>query len=303
MAGNRGDFAVSRDHVTAIADQYGVIEACHYILYCCGRKGLESRTQWSKASFYRYCSVTKGRARESEATLIEGGFVTKVRDGKHPIFEIQDSNAAGHIWLPKTFIMGANDEVPPLRLLVQTACPDTLLLLLEVYWRNNVAEDGCCLEVSVSYEGGDSLADCAQFSVRGFTRTDRIDFSLEMGAALENPSEALTTLLDLGLVLEVPFAFSCWGGEPLFPLIHPYTRQIVYEVTDAAYNRLPDEYNFLYDEYEYVLLLPRHMKHPVLRGGFVPRYVQQTELSKAGLYKTNERIQNWVSSYQRYIKE
>lgn len=303
MAGSNGDFAVSRAHVTAISEQHGITEACHYILYSCGRKGIGPRTQWSKASFQRYCAVTKTRATASEAKLIEGGFVNKVRDGKHPIFEIQDGDTTEYIWLPKTFVVGADDEVPPLRLLLQTADKDALMLLLEVYWRNNIAEDGCFLDASVVYEGGDSLAEHAQLSAKGFTRTDRIDFSLDIKAALDNPDEALKTLLGLGLVLEVPFVFACCGGEPLFPLIHPYTREDVYEVTDAAYDLLPEKYTFLFDEHDYVLLLPRHMKRPALRGGFVPRYLQQTELSKAGLWKTKERIEYWERLYQRDIKD
>lgn len=77
----------------------------------------------------------------------------------------------------------------------------------------------------------------------------------------------------------------------------------MYEVTDAAYDLLPEKYTFLFDEHDYVLLLPRHMKRPALRGGFVPRYLQQTELSKAGLWKTKERIEYWERLYQRDIKD
>ena len=85
---NSGDFAVAYDRVIAITEQLGAKEVAHYLIYCCGRKGTLAGTRWSKHALTRYLDIPARKAYLSEQRLIDAGFVTKVKEGKHPKFDI-----------------------------------------------------------------------------------------------------------------------------------------------------------------------------------------------------------------------
>jgi len=136
---NSGDFAVAYDRVIAITEQLGAQEVAHYLIYCCGRKGTLAGTRWSKNALTRYLDIPVRKAYLSEQKLIDAGFVTKVKEGKHPKFDIAPSETGEYLWLPKTFITGAVDERPPLKLLWQTGSTEIFRLMMDYYWLTDIS--------------------------------------------------------------------------------------------------------------------------------------------------------------------
>jgi hypothetical protein len=73
-----------------------------------------------------------------------------VKGGTHPRYEIQawqeprkkTPSPPEWIFLPNTFVTGAADETQPLELLRQTQDPMALRLAVDLYYAQNLAEDG-----------------------------------------------------------------------------------------------------------------------------------------------------------------
>ncbi len=101
-----GFFAVSLDQFRKISEQHGMPECCLYLIYCCGSDRTNTHTMWSKHALTKRTSISVRRAQRAEQNLIDGGYVTKLRGGKHPKFRIERSELDDAAWLPMAFIEG-----------------------------------------------------------------------------------------------------------------------------------------------------------------------------------------------------
>ena len=299
-----GFFAIEYDIALKIIDEYGVNTACHFITQCSGRSGLGKKTSWSKHAVHRYAGLSVRVAMKTEANLIEGGYVTKTRGGKHPRFTLADSQADTIAWIPHSFVTGTlAEECSPLKLIRQTSSDDTLRLMLDLYWRQDIANEGGFNFIYRRYECSQKIAELGAFSIYAFDKTTQLIAEEDFIKPYGDWSAAYEILLSTGLVYEVPYLFDSEDGLPLFPLINPYTEEPLSDLETVAIESLPDQFAYIASNHDYCLMVPSHIKKPVLKSLLFPRYRQHTEMMKAGYATTQERVEAARCLYQRHIKD
>ena len=304
---DNGFFAVSLEAFHAICDELGMNECCLYIIYCCGSDKTNTKTKWSINALKNRTEISVRRAQKAASNLVDSGYVTKIKGGKHPTFFIKRRQDEDAVWLPKTFVNGANNEIAPLELIRRTGDHMIFRLIVDCYWHCDIAEDGGIGELWCSYDK-EHIANHAHFSVVGFSRSNSmtVDNSGLTEAHRDRSSNSplalfwnrLQILIDLGLIYEVPTIFDSEDGEPVVPLINPFDQQPIEELTERAYEVLPDQYHPSMCTYDYTTLILKTMQSAALKGVYVLRYRQHTEKTKAGYAKTMERIDNFKCLYQ-----
>lgn len=299
-----GFFAIEYDIALKIIDEYGVNTACHFITQCSGRSGLGKKTSWSKHAVHRYAGLSVRVAMKTEANLIEGGYVTKTRGGKHPRFTLADSQADTIAWIPHSFVTGTlAEECSPLKLIRQTSSDDTLRLMLDLYWRQDIVNEGGFNFIYRRFERSQKIAELGAFSIYAFDKTTQLIAEEDFIKPYGDWSAAYEILLSTGLVYEVPYLFDSEDGLPLFPLINPYTEEPLSDLETVAIESLPDQFAYIASNHDYCLMVPSHIKKPVLKSLLFPRYRQHTEMMKAGYATTQERVEAARCLYQRHIKD
>ena len=299
-----GFFAIEHDIVMKIIDEYGLNTACHFITQCSGRSGLGKKTSWSKNSVHRYAGLSVRVAMKTEANLIEGGYLIKTRGGKHPRFTLADSQADTIAWIPHSFITGTLvGECSPLKLIRQTSSADTLRLMLDLYWRQDIVNEGGFNFMYQAFERSEKIAESGAFSIYTFDLLPKLMSEKDFIAPYEDSAQAYMTLKGTGLAYEVPYLFDAEDGLPMFPLINPYTEEPLSDIETIATDCLPDEFTYIGSIHDYTLMVPSHIKKPVLKTLLFPRYRQHTEMMKAGYAATMERIESIRCLYQRHIKD
>ena len=294
---NSGDFAVAYDRITAITEQLGAQEAAHYLIYCCGRKGTLPSTRWSKNALTRHLDISVRKAYLSEQRLIDAGFVTKVKEGKHPKFDIAPSETGEYLWLPKTFITGAAGEVPPLKLLWQTGSVEVFRLMMDYYWLTDISQEGGLWQIWKDYKS-EKMGDHAQFNLIAFNDTVTRTADPSFDERYESLWEAFNIILDLGLIYEVPYLFTS-EGEIVFPLINPFTQEELPQLTHAFEERMPELYLSASCTHDYCLLVPRHMTSPEVKALFIPKYRPHNQRYAEALDISEQRINQGICLYQR----
>ena len=293
---NTGDFAVAYDHIMAITEQLGPQEAAHYLIFCCGRKGTLPTTRWSKNAVTKYLGISVRKTHLSEKSLIDAGFVTKVREGKHPIFEISPSDTDEYLWLPKTYITGAADESPTLNLLWQTGSTEVFRLMMDYYWLTDIYQEGGLWQIWKDYES-EKLGDHAQFRFFGFKDEGNLAAERFFVERYESLWEAFNVILDLGLIYDVPYLFTS-EGEIVFPLIHPFTQEELTQLTETPKEKMPDEYFGVMSIFDYCLLVPRHIMSPEVRSLYIPKYRPHNQRYAEALEISERRINQGLCFYQ-----
>ena len=299
-----GFFAIEYDIVMKIIDAYGLNTACHFITQCSGRSGLGKKTSWSRNSVTNYAGLSVRAAMKTEANLIEGGYLTKTRGGKHPLFTLADSKADTVAWIPHSFVTGTlAGECSPLKLIRQTSSEDTLRLMLDLYWRQDIVNEGGFNFMCRRFERSQKIAELAAFSIYAFDGTTQLIADEHFIEPYDDWSAAYEILLSTGLVYEVPYLFDSEDGLPLFPLINPYTEEPLSDLETVAIESLPDQFAYNASIHDYCLMVPSHIKKPALKSLLFPRYRQHTQMMKAAYAATMERIESTRCLYQRHIKD
>ena len=293
---NTGDFAVAYDHIMAITEQLGPQEAAHYLIDCCGRKGTLPTTRWTKNAVTKYLGISVRKTHLSEKSLIDAGFVTKVREGKHPIFEISPSETGEYLWLPKTFITGAANERPPLKLLWQTGSIEVFRLMMDYYWLTDIYQEGGLWQIWKDYES-EKLGEHAQFKFFGFSETGTLTADPSFYGRYESLWEAFNVILDLGLIYEVPY-LSTSEGEIVFPLIHPFTQEELPQLTEQPQEKMPHEYSGVISTFNYCLLIPKHIVSPEVMSLYIPKYRPHNQRYAEALEISEQRINLGLCLYQ-----
>jgi len=309
-----GFFSVSLSRFEAITEDLGMNECCLYLIYCCGTGKSNVTTRWSVNALHKYTRIGVRRGVKSASLLRECGFVTQTRGGKHPIHEIERDKDDECVWLPKSFVMGVANEDSPLERIRQTDDQLALRLCINLYWRCDIANDGGIdqSEACVIYEKA-LLTTHNQFNVFGFKKGGKQCRPNILHTPHADESQAndyqpfwdrLQLLEDIGLIYECPTLFDSDGGEPICPLINPFTELPITEITDLASQVKPDWFDVHQAVHEYVSLVPKHYRSVTLRGVYILRYRQQTAKTASGYAATMERITDYLKClYQGGIKE
>lgn len=309
-----GFFSISLNRFEAITEDLGMNECCLYLIYCCGTGKSNLTTRWSVTALNKYTRIGVRRGVKSASLLRECGFVSQTRSGKHPIHEIERDKDDECVWLPKSFVMGIADEDSPLERIRQTDDQLALRLCVNLYWCCDIANDGGIdqSDACVLYEKT-LLTTHNQFNVLGFKKdgkqcrpstlhTPHMD---ESYANKYQPFwERLQLLEDIGLIYECPTLFDSVDGEPICPLINPFTELPITDITDLVSEVKSDWIEQHECKYDFNPLVPKHYKGVVLRGVYILRYRQQTAKTASGYAATMERIDDYLKClYQGGIKE
>jgi hypothetical protein len=300
-----GVFSVCLDVFYQAVD-LGLNEACLYLVYARGTGRTNEESSWSNNALTKYAGVSRGRAIKAQARLLESGLVTKIKEGKHPRFKLLMSSDSELVWMPNEIITGTADELTIIARVRQASDPMLLRLLVDLYAKANIAEDGG-VSSEVAFQGFSKklIAEHKQFNVFGFTADCRsvyennpaarphIDLSLGRDERSELFFSRIRTLEDVGAIYFIPTLFDSEGGEVLLSLVDPFTQQEVLSLTKAAETMLPEEYEPAFCDHDYVLPIPRHLVSATIMGVIVLRYRQRTKLTKAGYAATQERVKNW----------
>jgi hypothetical protein len=309
VADSGGFFSVCLE-VFYQAVELGLNEACLYLVYARGTGRGNAESSWSNNALTKYAGVSRGRAIKAQERLLESGLVTKIKGGKHPRFKLSIASDSDLAWMPNELITGVGDEVTVLERVRQTADPMLLRLLVDLYSKANIAEDGgVSSEVVFQSFSKKPVAKHKQFNVFGFSVehlsayqenpivSPHVDPSLSRDERCGLFFGRVTALEDLGAIYFIPTVFESETGEVLFPLVDPFTQFEVMPLTKAAEAMLPEEYAAVFYEFDYVIPIPRHLGLATVMGVVVLRYRQQTNLTKAGYAATKERVEKWSTLF------
>ena len=218
-------FAIEHDVVMDIIDSYGLNTACHFITQCSGRSGLGKKTSWSRNSVTKYAGISVRAAMKTEANLIKGGYLAKTKGGKHPRFSLTVSDEGNIAWLPHSFITGTSaGECPPIKLLRQTSSEDTLRLMLDIYWRQDIVNEGGFSFIYRAFDRSEKIADSSAFSIYAFDETTRLISEQEFIDPYEDASAAYQTIVSTGLVDFPGFTRHFLASKNSLVQISPATR-------------------------------------------------------------------------------
>lgn len=138
MATN-GFFAVGQDTFTAACD-LGINPACALLVMACGTGKDNTTTRWSAEAVGNHVGMRWSAAKEAIDALCGAALAVKGGKPTRPSYKLKKEGAM--IWLPRTLVEGAANEVAPVAKMRQTQDPMALRLLVELYLSQNLREDG-----------------------------------------------------------------------------------------------------------------------------------------------------------------
>ena len=231
MAAN-GFFAVGQDTFTA-ACGLGINPACALLVMACGTGKDNTTTRWSAEAVGNHVGMRWSAAKEAIDALCGAALAVKGGKPTRPSYKLKKEGAM--IWLPRTLVEGAANEVAPVAKMRQTQDPMALRLLVELYTAQNLREDGgistgvYCVEYERRRVGEHGACVVWDFTEKTpwmtwgeVTMPHRDVLTREEEAAKKNASgnffRRFGTLVSLGLVEIVPYLYDGPKGEPMHAL-------------------------------------------------------------------------------------
>ena len=257
MATN-GFFAVGQDTLIDACD-LGINPACALLVMACGTGKDNATTRWSAEAVGNHVGMRWSAAKDAIDALCNAGIVTKGGKPTRPLYKLKKEGAM--VWLPRTLVEGAANEVAPVAKMRQTQDPMTLRLLVELYLSQNLREDGGISTKTVysTYERR-RAAEYGSYIVWDFTSGSTYVAWAE--AAKPHRREVLTaeekqagknagvdffrrfgTLVSLGLVDWIPYLYDGPKGEPMHALAWSglEAEKELYEAATGAAERMMGE--------------------------------------------------------------
>ena len=244
-------------------------------------------------------------------TLIGSRFVTELKGGMHPRYELPRSagfqKKQDEIWLPNELVTSAAGEVTAIERVRQTTDVMKLRLLIDLYHQQNLVDDcgvsrGCIYE---SYERT-QIAESGIFTIWGFSRCSTYCYRDNEAVAPHEAEldkkffERFNTLNELGLVVVTPYL--CESDTPEAEIIHPLGT--VFDCDDlslvaeeAALRVLPEQYEYEIENHDFFVPVPRHVGNVAVVGIAQTLYRPKTSLTAAGKAHHVDRISEYRESY------
>jgi hypothetical protein len=295
-----GFFAVNR-LLLEDAYQLGMNPSCSLLVIAAGSGRGNDKSKWSCHAITTYTSISRSRSKQAVDVLVENRLLTRRpgRNYRSPEYLIRRSKEDKDIWLPISFVCGAENETPPLEKLRQTGDVGTLQLMLDIYAYCNVADEGGLPWdiVCSTFHAAEKIADHAEYTVWGFVQEGTDTYRPNHPAVQPHKDsfwERLQRLLDLQLLSKSIVAFDGEQGAVLFELTDVFSGESLLEDSAMALEEiLPECFHYRMQENDIVIAVLKHVKEPVVRGLFVPAYRQHTKLTKAGAAKATSRIEGY----------
>jgi len=305
----KGFFAVELNQFYQAAD-LGMAEACLYLIYCCGSGKSNDTTSWSVNALTTYTKISTRKGKAASLTLLNAKLTKLLKGGKHPRIQILKDDSE-QVWLPNTFITGTGDEIAPIERLRRIGDTGALRLLLALYAKCNIADDGGVQAdiIFAPYERK-KIGTYKHFNFFGFTEkgltaspellevlTESEKIDTQKGVESDTFWTCFKSLVHANLLDEVPTLFDSDEGEPLVALKDPFTLQY-----NDDLNMLNNKLSMDYQHYDYCLPVPKSYPNAELKGIYVPRYRQHTKLVAAGCAENQRRYDEYVSILTKAYK-
>src|SRR5215204_5375835 len=136
-----GFFAVGRQTVIS-ACKVGVNAEAVFLVLARGSGGDNITTGWSAQAGSKYLGIRWKTASSAITQLERAKIITrdKASSTTRPRYTL--SKKGGLIWLPNSLVDGVGGEIPPITKMRQTQDAMALRLLVELYAKQNLREDG-----------------------------------------------------------------------------------------------------------------------------------------------------------------
>ena len=305
-----GDFfAVDIIMVKKIIDDQGLRGACAYLVMATGTGKDNRSTKWSANAVQNYTGISVRRAKDAVNNLCAGGWVERLHGGskQHPKYKLDvaaDNEDSRFIYIPKQFVTGAADEKTPLERIRVSDDGDLLFLMLQIYDRSNIADDGGLSydDVYIRYDA-ELIAEKGIYNLWGFNHDDHTTKSNSIAKDHTDSNsytpfwERLRKLQKLGLIYPCATVFDSEDGEVAFTLHDPFDGgKLDALITEKPFVIMPDSYLTRMEKYTFNVLIPSEYGTPVLKGIYVTRYRQKTKLTAAGMAAHLERQSDYVTT-------
>ena len=311
MAAN-GFFAVGRQTFIS-ACGLGINPACAFLVMACGTGKDNATTRWSAEAVGNHVGMRWSAAKEAIEALCTAGLVTKGGKPTRPSYKLKKEGDL--IWLPRTLVEGAANEVPPIAKVRQTQDPMALRLLVELYLSQNLREDGGISTKTIycTYERR-RAGEYASYIVWDFTggRTSvawteitlphmREELTAEEKKAGENRGvdffRRFATLRSMGLVEWVPYLYDGPKGEPVHALAWDgldIEKELYSAATGAAQRILG---GYATDLKGTAVPVQKHIAEATMIGVARLRYRPQTALTSAWWAEHRSVCSGFIEQY------
>lgn len=312
-----GFFAIGRKTFIEACD-LGINPACALLVMACGTGRDNITTKWSAEAVKNHIGVRWQTANGAINTLLDHALVAiKPTKGTRPAYKL--AKEGDLLWLPKTLVSGAGDEIPPITKLRQTQDAMTLRLLIELYSVQNLREDGG-IRLDVYHRTSDRRKAGQQgvYTVWDFISNSGSvtwgdvsrphyrhigDLTEEELAADKNSGvdffRRFDCLVSLGLVEWVNYLFEGKDGEPIHALACnslPIEKQLYEAATNAASRMLTDgQIDFAKGALVPILT---HIAEVQLIGMARLKYRPQTRLTGAWWAEHQKICQAFIDKYE-----
>lgn len=310
-----GFFAVGRDTFIQ-ACNLGMNPACALLVMASGTGKDNATTKWSAEAISNHVGVRWSTAKEAINALLEVDIVV-LKPGKSTRPSYKLSKVGDLIWLPRSLIEGAVNEVPPITKIRQTQDVMLLRLLVELYSAQNLREDGGVRpdvyrqnydRRQAGQQAAHAVWDFTKIggivSWTGITRPHRREVLTEKEQA-EGGNHGvdffarIRRLESLGLIDWVPYLFEGEMGEPIHALAANGLpiEQALYEAATSAAARMLTEGQ---RERAQGVLVPvlAHIGEVQLIGLMRLRYRPHTRLTAAWWAEHQAVCQEFIDRYE-----
>lgn len=308
-----GFFAVGRQTFIS-ACGLGINPACAFLVMACGTGKDNVSTRWSAEAVGNHAGMRWTAAKEAIEALCAAGLVIKGGKPARPVYKLQ--KAGDLIWLPRSLVEGAADEVPPIARVRQTQDPMALRLLIELYMAQNLREDdGISTKVIYKSYERRKAGEYGAYTVWDFTPSSswvtwgevakphrREVLTDKEKAAGKTPGvdffRRFDMLVSLGLVEWVPYLYDGPKGEPIHAMAEfglPIERKLHQAANDAAMRMLPEDFqNQLGGT---AIPVRSHITEAAMIGIARLRYRPHTALTAAWWAEKNSVCSGFIEQY------
>ncbi|WP_146648238.1 hypothetical protein [Labilithrix luteola] len=190
-------FAIDRKE-WARACGVGLNEAVAYLVLARFSGPNNATTSASTNAVETYTGIARSRAKKAIASLVTTGLLKQTKTGSRPAYRFEHKLGEDSIFLPNAIVTGAASETPPVEVLRQSQDALLLRLFVELYFVQNLVEDGG-ISRKVVYQKYErhNVGQRGEHDVFGFERSGTYVFHGTPSAAPHTSKDA-TGKIDVG---------------------------------------------------------------------------------------------------------
>ena len=296
-----GFFSIGKPQWDAVCT-LGLNPAVAYLVLARGTGRDNITTRWSAEAVRVHAGIAWLRAKAAVELLDRNSELVSAitRKGDKPTRKLAiPKDVEDRLWLPNALVTGAGNEMPPVAKLRQSQNLEHLQAFIELYGIQDLAGDGGLPRSLMRAPfNRDRICEQGPFIVYGFTRAkERICWHTGPLARFAKRKDGdgsaawscLTALENMGLLESVNYLAE--SDSPDAELLHPLTGDAdATAVTDALLaftESLPEVYQRVPENFDYVLPVPRHIGNPAVVG--VSRLVYRPHTKRTAAWYAQHR--------------